>query len=681
MVRVVLFTGGRGSSVLSSELIKSPRIALTLAINGYDDGLSTGEVRRFLGDALGPSDFRKNASRLAVKLRTCAPGLVAILDLRFPSGYRLAEAIACFQLLRVPLPPSDDFQATMAGLAAGLDPAVREAVASRLDRFELEARSRPFSFGDCSIGNLVFAGCFLHRARNFNAAVDDYCALLNLEPGLVENVTDGRNACLVAVDQHGRLLATEEAIVTSDTAQHLRDIYLLDRVPTEEEAARLADAGPGALERYLAERSVIPEPNPRLLEKIAAADLIVYAPGTQHSSLFPSYLTPGIGWAIARNLTAVKVLITNLHEDAEIFGNSAVDLINKALFYLRGKNQLAVPTPALITHYLLNEPGRRESGAYVPLGHLESLEDPRLVRIGNYEEGVSGRHDASKVLTPFIRSLLRRGERQRVAILLVQAESLNKIAESIVEMVRSGIGDLPVTATVFYECHENLAPEFLESLPFPVRNLATRGASSAAAFAQIAADPSFDYVMLFESSGMYRGEDMVSLAMHLAGGRLDAVWGSRRLSVNDISAAYRLVYRHRSVKAAISYIGSHLLSASYLLLYGRYISDTLSGVRVVRSTFLREGPLDYQRRDFNQVVLGRLLRRRAELFETPVYYFPLSPEKIRRTTVAEGLGSLASILRGRWRPVAPSPTPSSVDVMVEETPVENLFPETASLSK
>ena len=34
-VRVVLFTGGRGSSVLSRELIRSERIALTLAISTF----------------------------------------------------------------------------------------------------------------------------------------------------------------------------------------------------------------------------------------------------------------------------------------------------------------------------------------------------------------------------------------------------------------------------------------------------------------------------------------------------------------------------------------------------------------------------------------------------------------------------------------------------------------------
>ena len=64
-LRVVLFSGGRGSGALTSALVATPGVNLTIAINGYDDGASTGEVRRFLGDALGPSDFRKNASRVA----------------------------------------------------------------------------------------------------------------------------------------------------------------------------------------------------------------------------------------------------------------------------------------------------------------------------------------------------------------------------------------------------------------------------------------------------------------------------------------------------------------------------------------------------------------------------------------------------------------------------------------
>ena len=91
---MVLFSGGRGSGVLTRQLVANPGISLTVAINGYDDGASTGEVRRFLRDSLGPSDFRKNASRLATELRTASPALVELLDRRFPAGASEADARA-----------------------------------------------------------------------------------------------------------------------------------------------------------------------------------------------------------------------------------------------------------------------------------------------------------------------------------------------------------------------------------------------------------------------------------------------------------------------------------------------------------------------------------------------------------------------------------------------------------
>src|SRR5580765_167250 len=83
-VRVVLFSGGRGSGALATTLIRTPGVVLTIAINGYDDGASTGEVRRFLGDALGPSDFRKNASRAAEAKGSASASLVQLLDARLP---------------------------------------------------------------------------------------------------------------------------------------------------------------------------------------------------------------------------------------------------------------------------------------------------------------------------------------------------------------------------------------------------------------------------------------------------------------------------------------------------------------------------------------------------------------------------------------------------------------------
>jgi 2-phospho-L-lactate transferase/gluconeogenesis factor (CofD/UPF0052 family) len=625
VVNVVLFSGGRGSGALTRQLVTLPNVSLTIAINGYDDGASTGEIRRFLGDSLGPSDFRKNASRIAAALATCPPPLIELLDRRLP----------------------DDSTAIEVRALAEQSASVSAAVEERLRRFiaELEHSGRRFNFADCSVGNLVFAGGFLLRARDFNGAVDDYCALLGLPAGLIENVTGGENAWLVGVDDGGHVLATEESIVASGHTGTVRDIFLIGDPLTNEDLTASA-AAPGGAAGLLESRTVAVRLNPRLAASLARADLIIYAPGTQHSSLFPSYLTRGLSAAIAANLRAIKLLVTNIQPDAEIRDSNAVQIIDRAVFYLKEKGRFTVPTPCLITHYLVNDPGRHEPDrAYVPLGPIDSIEDPRLVRIGNYEDGVSGRHDASRVLEPFLSALTRETKQTRAAVFLYDGGSPNKVAQTLLEIVRGGIERLPVTLTVFMALSA-LDPSFLASLPFPVEMLS----GGEGEFHQRLRDGSFDYALLFESSGMYRGEDLVAMAGQLATGRLDAVWGSRRLSVRDIEASYQLRYRRTPLLGFISFVGSHVLSLSYLLLFGRYVSDSLSGVRAVRAADAAVIAVDLTHKDVNHHLLSRLLGRKADILEIPVQFFPISPAMVRRTGPLDGLRAIGIMIRHRLRP-------------------------------
>jgi 2-phospho-L-lactate transferase/gluconeogenesis factor (CofD/UPF0052 family) len=665
---VVLFSGGRGSGALAAQLASNPKVDLKIAVNGYDDGASTGEVRRFLGDSLGPSDFRKNASRLARLLATAPAALIDLLDVRLAAG-PAPETLAS-QLIHAVAGSNAGATAfqDVSSLAAQLPDGARAAVAARLERFaaELTRTGKPFDFDDCSLGNLVFAGAFLINDRNFNAAVDDYCALLGLPRGLIENVTDGSDAYLVALDGDGHLLESEEDIVDAKRKNRIHDIFLLASRPTASELAQFAAVDEAALRQLLNARVAQLRINPRLADAIGAADLIIYAPGTQHSSLFPSYLTSGLSQAIAANLTAIKLLVTNLQTDAEITGSSAVDIIERAVHYLEEKGRLTIPTPCLITHYLVNDPRHSDTEApYVPLGRLDSLADPRLVRVANYEEGMTGRHDAAKVLGPFVEALIRRDEAtQRVAVLLHDADSATKVVQSMLEMIRGGIHDLPVELAIFHDAPHPLEPAFVAAASFPVTRLDGTSGERDRRFREALVSGAYDYVVLFDSSGMYNGEDIANLASHLTMGKLDAVWGSRRLSVNDIEASYRLKYRHRAVLGAISYVGSHVLSLTYLALYGRYISDTLSGARVVRASDVLRLPGLLTDKEANQHLLSVLLRRRAEMFEVPVQFYPLSPAQVKRTSPLDGARALTTVLAGRIRrfDAAATARPPAVDV-------------------
>lgn len=648
-LQVVLFSGGRGSGALTAQLVSNPRVDLTVAINGYDDGASTGEVRRFLGDALGPSDFRKNASRLARILRTAPEALIDLLDLRLPDDL-LARSTAALVASAVRTGAGPAQLESITRLVAALTETERTSVHQRLARFAQELREvhHPFEFRNTSVGNIVFAGAFLLAARRFNDAVDDYCALLGLPQGMIENVTDGADAHLVAIDADGNLLGSEEDIVDAKRRNRIEDIYLLDRPPELTDPGLQAADGE-ELARRLSGRTARIGINPRLVSAVVKADLIIYAPGTQHSSLFPSYLTPGLSQAIAANLKAVKLLVTNIQTDAEITGSSAVDIIERAVFYLKEKGRLSIPTPCLITHYLLNDPQKGESDSpYVPLGRLESLEDPRLIRVGNYEEGATGRHDATKILGPFVDAYVKRWDAvQRVAVYLHDAGSTTKVVQSILEMVRGGMADLPVEIAVFHDGPSALEASFVNSLGFPVTWFEGTLQQQNRQLRTALDNGTFDYVVLFESSGMYNGEDIANLASHLSLGKLDAVWGSRRLSVKDIHESYRLKYRQRSVLGAISYVGSHALSLLYLAMYGRYVSDTLSAARVVRTEDVLRVPCPLTDKLVNQHLLSVLLRRKAEMFEVPVQFFSMAPERVKRTTPFDGLRAVATVLRAR----------------------------------
>nr|BFE80159.1 hypothetical protein GCM10020093_027600 [Planobispora longispora] len=249
---VVLFSGGRGGASIARGLLGVPDLDLSVLINGYDNGQSTGALRRYLPGMLGPSDFRKN---LLLHLHGGDPrqeALKGVLDHRLPARAtrkdldRLADGLA---------------RGTAYGM---LPPRTRAAVARDLSVLTEALDDRPgLELGDCALGNLVFAGAYLRLGRDFNAAIRS-CAEAFESPARLVNVTGGENAFLVALKQDGRLLADEADIVAPQDAVAISDLFLLDRPVTPRRRAVL-EALPDehrrrVLARGGAEISSIPRP-------------------------------------------------------------------------------------------------------------------------------------------------------------------------------------------------------------------------------------------------------------------------------------------------------------------------------------------------------------------------------------------------------------------------------------
>ena len=82
----------------------------------------------------------------------------------------------------------------------------------------------------------------------------------------------------------------------------------------------------------------------------------------------------------------------------------------------------------------------------------------------------------------------------------------------------------------------------------------------------------------------------------------------------------------------------------------------------MRATDAFNPAVDLTDKRANHLLLSELLRRKAEVLEIPVQFFPISPERVKRTSPIEGLHALATIVWRRFAPRAPVPIESPASV-------------------
>lgn len=373
-MRIVLFCGGRGSATLIRAMLRHPDIELTLLVNAYDDGQSTGALRSFIPGMLGPSDFRKSLSWLLSDASN-AP-YASLMEYRFPSSTNTdaIEKLARFTRSDDPALLEDPLKGWFAQLPAELAARLR----ALLGRFFDHAVGAAFDYRDCSLGNLMFAGAYLECGSDFNAAVAEVAALVGSRAHLL-NVAEGHNRVLVALKADGTLLASEAEIVAPQSPVPITDLYLLKQPLTAAEVTALSALDVAGKRKFLATRNDTPRLSREAAEALAQADVILYGPGTQHSSLLPSYRIAA--QALASSPAHIKALVVNLDADNDIQGLSASDIVDRAMDH-----------GAHITDILLDRNGRLAA----PAG--ESHRGARIVRGTFADSGNPGLHDGETVV-------------------------------------------------------------------------------------------------------------------------------------------------------------------------------------------------------------------------------------------------------------------------------------------
>ena len=134
------------------------------------------------------------------------------------------------------------------------------------------------------------------------------------------------------------------------------------------------------------------------------SDIIIYSSGTQHSSLYPTYMTSGIPEAITKNTSAKKYFITNIGEDYETPSYKASDFIKGALKYLNYSTSRNYEYEDFFNFVLINKPKKHEE--YLIEYDKEGFKKINVkILADNFEsDTIKGKHDGKKLLETIMNS-------------------------------------------------------------------------------------------------------------------------------------------------------------------------------------------------------------------------------------------------------------------------------------
>jgi len=661
-INIVLFSGGSGTRSITDALLRQNQISLKILINAYDDGLSTGRLRRFLPGMLGPSDVRKNINRLMPTTERSQRCLKQISDYRLPVGISQSNALEIIGCMvdqdYARLPPQ--IGPAFPQLACWQERRLNSFLSSfREYFFEQEARGRNFDFTDCALGNLLFAGCYLEEGRDFNRAIEAFSRFYEVPGDVLLNVTLGENLFLVAEKENGTVLRNEADIVAAQDDTKIRELFLVDEELYFSRIERAESEPDGGWKKLLESAHRVPQMNPRAAAAIAAADVIIYGPGTQHSSLFPSYMTVGVAEAIAANTKADKVFIGNIHRDVDIQGDDASDLARKLLNAMSRKGQTPVEWLDIVSHFFVQGTDETTVGQakYVPFDSTRFAFPLETVKVRDWEEQ-EGRHSGGYVLDE-----LRQIVQSRIDIELAQVHHLVSIVIPVlneaatIELVLKSL-----TALDFQDLGLNKevilvdggsSDKTLDQAKL-VRNVKVFSLPSdqfgrGAAMRLGVSKARGNLIVFFPGDNEYRPEDVSEVVRSLVRPGFRAVFGTRAVKCTDLSQSLKEIYGNNWKLYLTSKYGGMMLSVLTLLLYNRYVTDVLSSLKGYDARLLQSLDLESSGIDLETEIVSKLSRRREYMFEMPVEYKPRTRNQGKKIRTSDGLKALFSLVRFRLR--------------------------------
>ena len=638
-LNITIFSGGSGNQELIKVLSKITWIKTNIITNCYDDGKSTGRLRKLVRNMLGPSDLRKNVFNMLDPTNYENQLLKKILELRLPS--------CSFNKM------SEEFILNKKVVKKLLDtlPKSKHILIEQYIKIFLKKFSKLETIEkDISLGNIIFTGIFL-KYKKFNYASEVFNKIF-LGKEAVFNVTNGENLYLTAIRENGDIIYEEGHLVIS-TGSKIKDIFLIKKKFSKDQIKKIDRLDYNSKYNLLKNKNISPKINKKLKNLLKISDLIIYGPGTQFSSLYPSYLTKNLCDYISKS-KAKKIFVSNIFFDFDITNQDIEYLIYNFFYFISNKGKINIQKNKLINRYFINNFVKEDINNTNRKNYITWR---NILRNSKFQfldwEKKAGVHYPGLLLKKFINVSKKKylinnfsqsfftvsiiipclNEKKTILKTLAKIDELDfdkyNLTKEII-VVDGGSNDGTIDKIKDYKyC------KFFDSSVFGKGAAIKVGIEKAKG----------DIIAFFPADEEYSTKDLEKAIKLITINNHDIIYGSRNIKMTNLSGTIRKIYNNNMIDYLISKYGGMILSVMCLLFYNRYVSDSLTSIKVFKGDIIKKIDLKCNGFDIDLEITTKILKSKFSILEIPVSYKARSKDEGKKIKLSDGINCIKVIIK------------------------------------
>jgi dolichol-phosphate mannosyltransferase len=186
------------------------------------------------------------------------------------------------------------------------------------------------------------------------------------------------------------------------------------------------------------------------------------------------------------------------------------------------------------------------------------------------------------------------------------------------------------------DCSTDRTAEIVSAVPGVTLHRMERNGGKGRAVRAGIASATGEFLIIQDADLEYDPQDYIPMMRSLLDGRADIVYGSRYLG--------RGRYPNQSLGA---YLGGRSLSAIGWLFTGRYLTDTVTALKLFRREEIAALPLETSGFELDHEITARMLARKRRIAEVPIRYYPRTRAEGKKIGVRDWFRAFAAFRKYR----------------------------------